>query len=164
METKAKGGNCSRRFKSVDQFSENFRMKVSDNDRDFGSCCGALLTLIMSASLLVFIYTKTMTWHHKKDVDVFSTIKEGAFDYTYRFNSSEGLFLAAGLTNYDSNTTVTEEPRFGELVFEYYGWGNTDEIGLQTGPIETHFCSDEELGLIDGQEGESTLTYPIKES
>ena len=105
-------------------------MRVSDNKKSLASCCGALLSLVMSAFMLTFIYTKTMTWHHKKDVDIVGVVKESAFDDTYHFNSTEGLFLAAGLTNYDSNTTVTEEARFGELVFEYYGWGNTDDFSL----------------------------------
>ena len=32
--------------------------------------------------------------------------------------------MAAGLTVYDDNPEPIEDKRYGELVFEYYGWGH----------------------------------------
>jgi len=67
--------------------------------------------------------------------------------------------LAAALTRFDSNTTVTEDKRYGELRIEQYGWGNEElGYGYGTTPIENHFCSDEELGY---ERTESTRIFPV---
>ena len=75
--------------------------------------------------------------------------------------AEDGFFIAAALTEYNSDTTVTEEERFGELIIEHYGWGYGDEIGSVSRPLDYHFCSDEELGFADGPD---TAIYPIFES
>lgn len=39
--------------------------------------------------------------------------------------------MAAALSEYDNNPEIIEEARYGELVFEYYGWGyeaNTNAV------------------------------------
>ena len=76
------------------------------------------------------------------------------------FDSSQGLFVAAGLSPYDGTFEYIEEPKYGELVFEYWRWGNdNDDIGQGSfnNRLETHPCSDEELGL----KGKSDTTFPI---
>ena len=83
------------------------------------------------------------------------------------FDAEKGLFLAAALTRYDSNKTVTEEARYGELTFEHNGWTVGEEVtGLQEQKLETHPCSDEELGLVDSNPTSKSqaLTYPLHES
>ena len=42
--------------------------------------------------------------------------------------------------------TLTEDKRYGEIVFEHFGWGNTG-IATDRRLLESHFCSDEELGI-----------------
>ena len=44
------------------------------------------------------------------------------------------------------------------MVIEYYGWGYEGELESKKTPIETHSCSDEELGIDEGGE------YPIFET
>ena len=65
--------------------------------------------------------------------------------------------MAAALTKYDSNTTLTEEKQYGELVIEHYGWGYSDDIQSSKRYIDNHFCSDEELGIVKGP---NTIIYP----
>ena len=89
---------------------------------------GSLLTVIMQIIIGSFFLTKILSWYQKKDVDIMGAHIENAFDYEYKFDSDKGFFVAAALTNYDSNTTVTEEARYGELIIEHYGWGNDDSI------------------------------------
>lgn len=69
--------------------------------------------------------------------------------------------MAAALTVYDSNTTVVEEPRYGELIIEHYGWGYNDTIGSQSRAINYHWCSDYELGL---ERDGNNLIYDVRES
>ena len=73
---------------------------------------------------------------------------------------SEGFFIAAALTMYDSNTDVVEEARYGELTFNHNIWGVVDKaIQDDSKPLESHFCSDEELGFSPGP---LTVMFPIK--
>ena len=43
-------------------------------------------------------------------------------------------------------------------MFEYYGWGNSEDFKLDSEGIGSHPCSGEELGI---EEGPSTKAYPI---
>lgn len=123
-----------------------------------GVCLSLVLGLIMS----VFIYSKAVTWQNRKDVDIMSALVENAFDFTYKFsNADQGLFVAAAITEYDSNTEVIERPEYGELVIEQYGWGYEGEIGSKSSPLDYHYCSDEELGI---EPGPGTSIFPIFES
>ena len=65
------------------------------------------------------------------------------------------------MTKYDSNSTLTEDERYGELVFEFSAWDTSEVFSQNKEEIPTHYCTDEELGLTLGPK---TLVYPIKES
>ena len=55
--------------------------------------------------------------------------------------------MAAALTEYDSNPEVIEEARYGELVFEYYGWGHEAVLGTVQQDLSFDYCTQEQLGL-----------------
>ena len=77
-----------------------------------------------------------------------SALHENLIDYGERFNTEQGFFVAAAITEYDSNTEIVEKPEYGELIIEHYGWGYSDEkIGSGSRPLDYHYCSEEELGL-----------------
>ena len=56
--------------------------------------------------------------------------------------------LAFGITAYDGDTEPVEDPRYGRMLARYYTWG----LGDSYQDIETHVCSDEELGLLEDKE------------
>ena len=60
------------------------------------------------------------------------------------------MYVAAALTEYDGNTEVIEDARYGTLQIEHYGWGYEGELGSREKSLETHYCSDEELGFVQG--------------
>ena len=72
---------------------------------------------------------------------------EDYFDFNHKFGAADGLFLAAALTEYDGNTESIEDERYGKLIIEQYGWGYNGETASRSTPLETHQCSDIELGL-----------------
>jgi len=81
------------------------------------------------------------------------------FDYNDRITADNNFFIAAALTAYDGNTEIIEEARYGELTVDHYGWGyDENAIGSGGGPIEFHYCTDEELGF---EPGPNTLIYPV---
>ena len=89
---------------------------------------GTFATIILLSIMGIFCYTKILAWYEYKDVDIMSATSENYFDYDYRFNTTQGLFVAAAIIEYDLNTEIIEKPEMGELVFEHYGWGYEDSI------------------------------------
>ena len=76
-----------------------------------------------------------------------------------KFSPEEGFFIAAALTAYDLETEFIEVPeKYGELVFEHYGWGNDGVTTSHNVRLNHHLCSDEELGI---ERGPNTLAYPV---
>ena len=98
----------------------------------------------------------------RKDVDIIASVQEFHFPDSERFTAdNDQFFVAAALTNYDSNRAVTESKEYGELLIEQYGWGN-EEYGYSYGshPVENHFCTDADLGIT---RSEKTRIFPIFE-
>ena len=63
------------------------------------------------------------------------------------------------MTGYDEeNEGFIGDRKYGELVFEYYSWGNSKDFSLEGGKISSHPCSREELGI---EPGPNTKLYPI---
>ena len=84
---------------------------------------------------------------------------EHAFDNDFKFTASNGLFVAAAFTAYDGETEVIEEARYGEMSFEYVGWGNGEEFAdSEYYHIDYDWCTEEQLGLV---EGPNTEAFPI---
>ena len=136
-------------------------MKIKGSNDRHQSWLGVCLSLLLGLIMSIFLYTKVITWRGKKDVDIMSALVENEFDYTKRFDSTHGFFVAAALTEYDSNTEIIEKPEYGELIIEQYGWGYEGEIGSKSTPIDYDYCSDEELGFTESSD---TLIFPVFES
>lgn len=123
-------------------------MKLDNGVQDQNSAFGGFLTIILTLITLMFTYNKLITLIDKHDVDIMGSLSEGAIEYSAKFTAADdGFYFAAALTEYDSNTESVEDPRFGELVIEHYGWGYSGSIGTKNTTLETHPCSDEELSL-----------------
>ena len=55
---------------------------------------------------------------------------------------------------------MTESAEYGELLIEHYGWGNNatgKDYGMSYS-LQNHFCSDEELGYVQGPK---TRAFPV---
>ena len=79
-----------------------------------------------------------MVLYNSSDVTIFGNYSEGAFTQEDTFTAEEGLFIAAALTEYDSNTEIIEDKRYGELVIEQYGWGYAGLLGTKRTQIKEH--------------------------
>ena len=137
-------------------------MKIKKDRNAASSWMGFCLTITLLLTIFLFLYPKIYAWQNRTDIDLMGADIEGAFDFNYKFDATQGLFVAAALTEYNSNTEIIEEPeKYGELVLGHYGWGNDDEIASSANNVDFHYCSDEELGF---ERTDNTLLYPIKES
>lgn len=118
---------------------------------------GSICTFLCAISLLAYSSAKVLAWHEPW-ANVTSTVTENFYDTSFQFEASEwNFFMAFALTNYDSSEEVEEDRRYGQLVFKQSGWGNGVDISLDTRVVESHFCSDEELGIT---RSEKTKIYP----
>ena len=116
---------------------------------------GALCSVIFIMISLIFLYSKIMVLVNVSRITVISNYQVGALTYDDQYRGEDGFFVAAALTAYDSETEPIDDPRYGDLTMEYYGWGYEGELGSKFTPLGTHRCSDEELGLSNDVE------YPI---
>ena len=132
-------------------------MKLDGGQRSKQSYMGAFLTIMIALTTFLFFYAKTMTIVEKHDVDIMSAVIDHAIDINDQFTADHGFFISAGLTQYDSNRTLTEDARYGELVFEKLGWG-VEGISAYETQLASHFCTDEELGI---NRTENTVMFPL---
>ena len=100
----------------------------------------------------------------KLETIVTESVRTAHFDAAnaeHGIGTAEGLNFAFGLTAYDGNRTITEDPRYGQTKAKIVSWGfsDTNEIDA-TGGIPTHICSEEELGIVEGD----SKFFPIHEN
>ena len=119
---------------------------------------GAFLSYFVLICTSIFLYDKIMVLVKGSDVTIIMNTIEGAFTDEDTFSAEQGFFFAAALTEYDSNTEIIEEARYGELIVEQYGWGDGNFEG--TRDLDYHYCTDEELGITPGP---NTEMFPIFE-
>ena len=160
QEDTLKKKGCGKKVQLVDHFGQQFRMKLDGSEAET-SYMGTLLTVILAVAVLGFLYEKFISIYKRQGVDISSTLKEFYHDDDFKYSWKDGLFIAAALTEYNSDTEILEEAKYGELTIEGYGWGNEEDLAEETNGISFHYCTDEELGLVRTSE---TVIYPWKES
>ena len=143
-----KSNNFMAKIRSYDAFGQRFSMKVDKEKMEQQSYMGFFLTVVLTIFVLSFFITKILTLVHKHEVDIMSALLENAIDQDYQFTHEDGLFVAAALTQFDAETESIEDWRYGELIFEQYGWGYDSSIKASNRRLDYHACSDEELGLV----------------
>lgn len=100
----------------------------------------------------------------KLETVVTESVREDHFDSADpedAIGSSNGLNFAFGISAYDTDTSLIEDPRYGLMSAEIVSWGfgEEGEVGSD-GPLGIHACTEEELGLVEG----SSKFYPIREN
>ena len=85
------------------------------------------------------MYTKVRVIQEKLDVNISSALLENEIDFMETMTADDGLFIAAALTEYDTVEESIEDPRYGELVIEQFGWGaDGDDIKNYNVAIPNH--------------------------
>ena len=125
------------------------------------SYMGAILSFVLTVILLMYFVTKIISIYAKWEVDIMSVQRENALTFDDKFDSSNGLFIAAAITEYDENPEIIEVPeKYGELIINHHRWGLGTNISWERKKLNSHYCSDEELGITRGP---NTLIYPTFE-
>ena len=85
---------------------------------------GVCLTILLTLTTLMFFITKVISIYAKHEVDIMDAMMDNALTFEDKFGASNGLFVAAALTEYDDNPEIIEVPeKYGELKIFHYGWG-----------------------------------------
>ena len=103
-------------------------MKIDDGEDQINSFFGGIFSLILVFIVIMYCLQKADVLFSKKDVDILSTINDGAFTPEFIFDYSKGFAFAAAFTAYDSETENILLPEYGQIIFNAFSWG-TDENG-----------------------------------
>ena len=108
----------------------------------------------MALLMCGYAYFRGEIFLTKTSMDILVTKEEQYFDESYEFSSTQGFNVAAMFTGYAADEDSIIDPTYGELVFKYAKWGtdaNGDFYDIYE-VLDTHICTKEELGLVEGQE------------
>ena len=76
------------------------------------------------------------------------SVLDSHYSTDHEFTTDDGLMLAFGLTAYDDNQEVIEDPTYGTLRAYYKSWGiKKENTGIDFELIETDACTRAQLGL-----------------
>ena len=144
---------CSTRDNSCsnfDVFGRGYHFNLPGNKDTLGTCFGAAITTLMIGILVIYgvmqmhrlvIFGETVVTSSKKDT--FYAMLDLFPDEIEDLQSTK-FDLAFGITAYDGDPEPIEDPRYGRTYARYDGWGNGKPRNIN---IETHQCSEEELGI-----------------
>ena len=91
------------------------------------------------------------------ETDVMLSARDSYFDYNDEY--SENLAIAFGITAYDNNQEIIEDPSYGVLNPYYKTWGFEDSVGVEFEPLKTRPCTEAELH-INNQTDPDSIFYP----
>lgn len=121
----------------------------NDGDDTLKSLMGALCSIILTIVVLLYTYQKLDVFLAKKDVDILSTINDLHWTDDDIFSYENGLNIAVAFTAYDSEEKWILDETYGELIFNSYSWGPTEDGGFATERklLDGHRCQRDELRL-----------------
>ena len=75
-------------FLSIDQFSENFTMKLDGENDQVRTFMGSLCSIVLLTVVLAYAYQKVDVYINKRDVDIMTSVQRAFFDEDYVFDHS----------------------------------------------------------------------------
>ena len=124
--------NFSRKLRSVDKYGQKpgFNLQF-EGGKAYVSYMGAICSVIFITISMIYLYSKIMTLINVSRIIVMSNYQVGALTYEDEFTGDDGFFFAVALTKYDTDPEPIDDPRYGEMIIEYYGWGYEGDIGTK---------------------------------
>ena len=65
--------------RSMDSFSQSFKMKLENGQTSMGSLLGFCLTIVTALAVMGFAYTKAQILFERKEVDVITSVAKDFF-------------------------------------------------------------------------------------
>ena len=126
-------------------------MKLEHDKESVNSFLGSCLSVLLFFVVLIYGLQKTQVWLTKSQNIVMMSTFQNAIDSEEIFGSRDNqLHFAIGFTAYDNEEEPILDKSIGELVFNAYRWGeySNGTYFTEVEPLNTHTCSEEELGLV----------------
>ena len=139
-------------MQTVDQFGMPYRMKIDHEKSVLKSTLGSVCSILMAIVIFTYAYIKIEVFLLKSDVDIMQSTIDSFFEDDYEFSHSQGLNFAIAFTAFDNIEEPILDPSLGKVIFNSFTWGEYANGTFFTTreEIESHTCSREELGLVEG--------------
>lgn len=138
-------------------------MRLDEGHEKVPSKIGSLCTFFMTFLLLAYASYKIDVLTAKKGTNIVQVVEEEYFDGSYVFGAEQGLNIAVGVIDEQEKVYGQIDPSYGKIEFKAFAYGvdrAKNELLTNEVKIESHACSEEELGL----SGSNTQFFPIQES
>lgn len=131
----------------MDLFGKPFNLTVEDGRPTYNTCCGVFCTLVVSA-LFIVLAIEVLIVNDGQTPFAMTTVAQTDVSLSA---VDSGFNLAFALIDYSKKDKV-ERADVATLKAYTYEWGIPTEDGdvkSQVVPLETHQCSNTELGIHD---------------
>ena len=93
--------SLSQTVKSLDQFGQEFRMKLPEGASSLQSLTGSVFSILLLVLISAYAFQKYIVLIDRKDTYVMEAEEVNVYDYAYKFTEDEHqLAFAAGLSSY----------------------------------------------------------------
>ena len=145
---------------SIDRFGENFNFYVMDNQTEYRTVTGCILTLLILPAILPFAVHKFNVMLGYGDTNIVISTQQHYFSNEFTMSSAvNDLQVAFAFVDYDSKGHDHDLSQYGTVKAFYKTWGDDSNPGTHYKEIDSRPCTKEELGV--GLETGGTRFWPL---
>ena len=161
--SKSKRNSFGQKLLAFDRFPIPFHFTLPNGQDSLPSSCGLCFTILLIITIVFYGVTHMVTLSVYGNTDVIVNLIDSYYDDTYVFDLDKtnnniwheqkgGLQIAFGLTHYDSNVEMIDEPDYATIHARLKQWGQEgSSAGTTFKELIIRPCTEDDLGL-----GEST--------
>ena len=138
----------------LDQFGQPFFFRLPDGRRDKRTWQGLCFSILVAMAIGFYASTQFINLVDYGSNTIMVSTKDSYFDMEYEFGTQDGFMIAFGLTTYDDDYEVTEDPQYGQLKAYYKSWGEDGQPGIVWTEVPSSPCTENQLK-------EGNLFYPV---
>lgn len=140
--------NFAEYFLKMDNFRQPFEFLLPDKQTRYRTCLGATLSILLTICIVVYGSWKAAILTQDDDYKIETRSIPYFYDQSDALKYGDGFMVAAGVTRYDGNEQLIEDPSIGQLKFYYKKWGGEETSGtVQFTEIATKPCNIEEFSF-----------------
>ena len=106
---------------------------------------GAICSIFALFLVIVYAAYKVIVLVERSEYDILQELYEFKYDHTFHFGLDDGFRVAAGITGFDGNYTITEDPTIGEIKFYLKEWVEDATQGLWFTELKQRPCNDSDF-------------------
>ena len=148
--TSKKCKDTNNSFSKCDSFGRGFHFNLPDGKDTLGTPLGAAISMLMYCILIFYGIMQMHRLMQFGETVVTSSVRDSYYQMEQNFpDDIKDLYfdqfeIAFAITAYDGNPEPIDDEKFGKIYARIDQWGYEGERQTQ---LQTHQCSDEELGF-----------------